>query len=385
MKKSFYFGVGLIVVLILLLLSYGVYLNVRSESIISQRMEERRLPLRGAKAQVRDIFPVFKLDIINLYSKNLVDVTALIDGKVNNFFVEQNSLVKTGDSVVELINEDVPLQLRQAESDILQARANLTRAENTFNRYSELVSMDAISRQKFDEAKADFQSAQAMLASSIAKRDQLAIRKNRQIITSPISGEILRLYKQIGSYVTAGTPIALVGNFDTLFFDISLFSDVDEKLELGQIVHLSFSNYETFSKAYGANYSAGNKGGNQIFNATLIDISPPFSQPAVIRKLIWEIDNSVALLEPGMYDNAQIQFTSSRRCLTVPKNALFDDNDTYIFVAENGLLHLKKIVTGFSDDNFIQIISGINEGDIVITSSTQGLSEGMPVDVSIDD
>lgn len=384
MKKNFYIGVGLIVLLILSLLAYGVYLNQRSESNIAKRMAENRLPLRGAKVQMRNIFPKFKLEILNLYSNNMVDITALLDGKVNSFFVGQNNFVQEGQPVVELVNDEVPLQMKQAESDIIQARANLTRAENTFKRYSELLTMDAISKQKFDEAQADFESSQAILESAIAKRDQLIIRQDRQIVTASISGEILRIYKPVGSYVTAGTPIALIGNFDTLYFDTNLFSDVNEKIDIGQIVEVHFADDENFNKAYGAHYAAGNLGDKQIFTAKLIEISPPFSQPAALRKLTWQIDNSVGLLEPGFYDGAHINFTSPRHCLTIPEDITVDDRDNYVFIAEDGILKLRKIVTGFSDGDFIQVISGLNEGDIVITSSNSGLSEGLSVDVTVD-
>lgn len=384
MKKNFYIGVGLIVFLILSLLAYGVYLNQRSESNIAKRMAENRLPLRGAKVQMRNIFPKFKLEILNLYSNNMVDITALLDGKVNSFFVGQNNFVQEGQPVVELVNDEVPLQMKQAESDIIQARANLTRAENTFKRYSELLTMDAISKQKFDEAQADFESSQAILESAIAKRDQLTIRQDRQIVTASISGEILRIYKPVGSYVTAGTPIALIGNFDTLYFDTNLFSDVNEKIDIGQIVEVHFADDEKFNKAYGAHYAAGNLGDKQIFTAKLIEISPPFSQPAALRKLTWKIDNSVGLLEPGFYDGAHINFTSPRHCLTIPEDITVDDRDNYVFIAEDGILKLRKIVTGFSDGDFIQVISGLNEGDIVITSSNSGLSEGLSVDVTVD-
>ena len=384
MKKSFYFGVGLIVVVIFALLSYGVYLNQRSENNITQRMEERRLPLNGARVQTRNIFPMFTLEILNLYSNEMVDVTALIDGKINRFFVSQNSLVNIGDSIVELFNEDIPLQIKQAESDILQAQANLKRAESTFKRYSELVAIDAISRQKFDESEADYKSALARLESSIAKRAQLDIRQDRRFVTAPINGEILRLYKQIGAYVTAGTPIALIGNFDTLFFETDLFSDVEEKFEVGQNVEIHFSEDESFSKAYGANYSAGNAGNKQIFKATLIEISPPFSQPATLRKLIWKIDNSVGLLEPGIYNNAQIHFTKPRPCLTIPENATVDDKDNFVFVVNDGVLKLQKIVTGLTDGKYMQVVSGLNEGDIVVTSYTEGLTEGLSVEVSVE-
>ena len=391
MKKSFYIGVILIVGLIFALLAYGVYLNQRSENNIIQRMAERRLPLHGAKVQKRNIYPVLELDLINFYSNELVDVTALIDGKINQVFVQQNSNVQAGEPIVELFNEDVPLQIKQADSDILRAQAELTRAENTYKRYNELVSIDAISKQKFDEAKADYQSAQALLDNSKAKRKQLELRNDRQIITASIDGEILRLYKNIGAYVTAGTPIALIGNFDTLFFETQIDTDFTTNLEVGQtsvietINKEKYSNVEMFSKTYGAHYAAGNLGSNQIFTLTLVDISPPNSQPATIRTLTWKLDNSSGLLEPGFYYDIKIRSTVSRSCLSIPAGSTIDNKDNYVFVVDNGTLKLKKIDTGLSDDKFLQVISGLNEGDIVITSNTAGLTEGLPVEVTVDE
>ena len=373
----------MVVILIVSLLSYGIYLNEKSESQIALRMSERRLPLHGAKVTARNIYPVIKMDFINFYSNEMVDVTALIDGKINNFFVERNTFVHAGDSVAEIFNEEIPLKIKQADSDILEAEAALTRAQNTFNRYAQLVEMDAISKQKFDEAKADFESAKARLENYRAKRAQISITQTRQVITAPINGEILKFYKQFGAYVTAGTPVVLIGNFEMLHFDTNIVNDIS-RLEIGQSVEISFTD-EKFSKSYGSKYSVGNKGSKQIFNAKLIDISPPMTQPAEIRKLTWELDNTVGLLEPGFYENAEIHSPLAKKCLTIPRNATFDTKNNFVYVVEDGTLKLREIVSGVNDKNFLEVIDGLNEGDIVITSSPEGLSEGLQVEVTLDE
>ena len=356
-------------------------MNLESESQIAVRMNERRLPLHGAKVTTRNIYPVVEMDFINFYSNEMVDVTALIDGRINKFFAERNNFVRAGDSIAEIFNEEIPLQLNQADSDILEAEATLTHAQNTYNRYAQLIGMDAISQQNFDEAKARLESAQARLENYRAKRAQLAIRQTRQVITAPINGEILRFYKQIGTYINAGTPVALIGNFDVLRFDMDFFND-SGLLKIGHLVEVSF-NDESFSKSYGSKYSAGNKS-NQTFKAKLIDISPPITQPAEIRKLTWEIDNKVGLLEPGFYEDAEIRSTLAKKCLTIPRNAIFDNKNNLVYVVEDGILKLREIILGVSDKNFIEVISGLNEGDIVITSSAEGLSEGLKVEVTLD-
>ena len=64
---------------------------------------------------------------------------------------------------------------------------------------------------------------------------------------------------------------------------------------------------------------------------------------------------------------------------------MIDDQNSSVFVFEEGVLKRRKIVAGANDGSYIEIVSGLNPGDIVITSETSGLSEGMAVDVNLDE
>ena len=71
--------------------------------------------------------------------------------------------------------------------------------------------------------------------------------------------------------------------------------------------------------------------------------------------------------------------------MTIPLEAMIDNTKSTVFtVLDNGTLKIKKVVTGANDGKFVEIISGLNENEIVITSDTNGLSEGMKADVTIE-
>ena len=91
MKHS-YFIVALVIVLMLSfgLIYYGAYLNDQGEVQIAKRMEERTLPLVGAKVSTRSINPRIVLDSINLYSNEMTDAVALIDGRITQVLVDKN-------------------------------------------------------------------------------------------------------------------------------------------------------------------------------------------------------------------------------------------------------------------------------------------------------
>ena len=89
MKNYFYAGIGLIVFIIVALLSYGIYLNQRGENRITERLENNIIPLVGAKARMREISPVYSMNVINLYSESLTDVMAATNGRITQEFVEK--------------------------------------------------------------------------------------------------------------------------------------------------------------------------------------------------------------------------------------------------------------------------------------------------------
>ena len=213
MKKSYIVGLVLIVMFAGAMIAYGAWLNKTGENQIARRMESRTIPLQGAKAQVREIYPKLTLETVNLYSEEMADAVALIDGRIEQIFVSKNSSVQRGQIIFTLVNDEIPLKIEQAESSIAKAEAQLANAKNNFARYTRLRDRDATSAEKYDEAEANYRASEAALREAQTVKEQLLVQSARQDVTAPIDGEVLILYRQQGAYVQAGTPLALVGNF----------------------------------------------------------------------------------------------------------------------------------------------------------------------------
>lgn len=384
MKKYFYIGLVIILLLSISIIFYGAYLNSRGENIIANRMDNRHIALKGQVATTRNIQPVLNMDTIKLYSDKMADAVALIDGTITNAYVKRNSTVQAGDLMFSLVNEEIPLKISQADSDISKANVELKRAKNTYERYNQLMSMNATSAEKLDEVEAAYNAAIANVENLRMQKEQLLIQQSRQNILAPIDGEVLLLYRQSGSYVTMGTPIALIGDFSKLYFsqtindaDISRFSINDE-------IELIFQEND-LQKAYDTDYAVGNLGNQQRFIARILDITPNLNEPASMRKILFEIDNSVHILEPQSYRNVTLQIKQNFTCLTVPLTAMLNQEQNSVFVLnEDNTIQRREVVTGVNDGKYIEIISGLSEGDIVITSDTNGLKDGTKVDITMD-
>lgn len=393
MKNYFYLGMAMVIALIVVLLGYGAYINQRGENEIVQRMETLRLPLTGTVAKEREIKPMVELELVNLYSDDMTDIIAQENGRVTQVFVENHGNVTAGQPIMQLMDEDISLKLKQAESDILAAEAQLLKARNSYNRCSQLIELHAISAEKYDEAEADYKAAKARLANAETQREQLLVRQSRQLVSSSIAGEVLRLYKSEGAYVTAGTPVALVGDFSKLYFTAPVVNEQAQRMEIGRPIDVTIAGStatvlggEALPKSYGANYSAGNQGNGQVFSATIIKITPNLNEPAAVRQIVWQLDNQVGLLEPGAYRKMRLQSHILRRCLTVPVAAFVDEyRDRVAVVEADGRLGFREVETGITDGNYIEILSGLESGDVVITADTGGLAAGTEVEISLEE
>lgn len=383
MQRLYMVGLVLILLMAIAMVSYGAYLNKSGENQITERMESRTIPLQGATVKFREIHPGLVLETVNLYSEDMADAVALIDGRVEQIFVDKSSQVRRGDVLFTLVNEEIPLKIRQADSNIAKAEAQLAQAKNNFARYTRLKEKNATSLEKYDEAEAAYSSAVANLDAAQAAKAQLLVQSSRQDVTAPIDGEVLILYKQTGAYVQAGTPIALVGNFERLYFSLTLEDKAARRLSLGAQAELSFSG-RILRKAYDTEYASGNRGGEQIFPVRLREIMPSLDEPAGLRKVVWEVDNRVGLLEQQAYSGALLRSSRSQRLLTIPLSSLIDSNRSEVFVVTAAnTLERRNITTGADDGTYIEVVSGLREGETVVTSAAGGLENGMKVTVTI--
>lgn len=412
MKRWFLFGLGAMLVLILGLLFYGTYLNHRSEAQIVERMSEQKISLRGAKVQMRSMKPQLVLDTINLYSEKMADAVALIDGRITTVNVQKNQHVVKGQTLFTLTNDSHPIRIRQAEIDIIQndnelvkndnelvkAESSLAHAKSEYNRYSNLLAENAVSVEKFEETEALYKEAQVNLKNVHVQREQLLAQKDYYLaqkeqlllensyahVAAPIEGEVLILYRPQGSYVTAGTAMALIGDFKNLYFSMTVEDTATKNLKVGGMAELSF-HHADLSKIYDTEYEPGNTGRRHPFTAKIIDITPATNEPASIRKVIWEVDNSAGVLEPQTYSSARLQSFNPISCLTIPTRALAGAAlDSVFVVDEEGVIHSRKISTGFSDENYIEVTGGLKAEEVVIVSGTDDLKEGLKVDVIIE-
>lgn len=381
--KYFMTGLGFIFFLVVGLISYGAYLNHRSENQISERLEKQRVPLSGEIAKYREIKPIFQLETIRLTSNELTDAMALVGGRITNVLVQKNDHVRAGQVIAVIFAPELETRIKQADSAILKAEAELSEARNNFGRYERLKAKDATSLSQYDHAQTSYLAAQSALSAAVSKKEELLVQVAEQEVRAPVDGEVIIVYRPKGAYVTQGTSLALIGDFKKLRFAMPIDGAMANNLREGNEVGLIFDR-ESFDKVYDTKYASGNLGKKEEFTAVVKEINPDLSKPAAIRRVEYEVDNSAGLLEQKTYTDIRLVSKVAHRCLTVPLTAMTDSSCTSVFVfKEDETLELREVETGLRDGQYIEILSGLNEGEVVVTSVIKGLTNGTKATLSI--
>lgn len=390
MKKYYLVAMAMIIVLVISLIGYGIFINYEGERVISDRMSKQAVTVQTAKASYRELHPSFDVENAQMQSSNATDVIAKVDGVITSNTLHKNQQVKKGETVAVLTNEEIPLRIIQAESALKRAEAAELQYRNSFDRYSRLVKLNAVAMEKYDEAQANYVAAQAQVVDAKASLDQALLSQSRLHVVSNLDGVVMVIYKDEGSFVTAGTPICLVGDFSRLWFSLnmedpevrSLLGDAKEKA----ILELSFRRWD-MGKAFDTEYGAGNKGNRSTFDTEIQGIYPSLDKPADIRRVVFYVNNPTSVLEAKSYDNLLLTNKAQRRVMCVPYGALFDDSndDSTVYnlyvVNEENKLEQRTVKVGSIGDNYAEILDGVKEGETVVISGWETLEDGQRVEV----
>ena len=288
-----------------------------------------------------------------LEAERWVDVRARRPGQVVRILKEEGDPVKVGDVIAELDSDDARLQVRQMEVAHLEAKRNFARVEKIFK--SNLVSEE------------QFETAKTGLDRSGAQLEQAQLNLSYTRITSPIGGIVTLRSVEIGNVVASNQVVFSVADFDPLLARIRVPEKEIGKIAVGQEARISV---ET--------------GDEQKFSGRVKMISPVVDPESGTIKVTVEIPGNQQFLRPGMFASVYIITETRNDALVIPKKALvLEGEGNQVFVFERGESGGKatrtRIDIGFTDSDRLEVLSGLNEGDQVITVGQDGLRPGSDV------
>lgn len=317
-------------------------------------------------------------------------VSSKIMGYVQHVSFQIGDRVRTGQLLITLDSRDLDVNSRreeagraevqsaipEADNAVAAAKANLDLAQATYGRMEDLAEKKSISNQEFDEASARRKSAQANLEMARARRAQLDSRMARteqdvqaagimrgySKIVAPFSGVVTARSVEPGNLAMPGAPLLVVEQDGVYRLEASVEESKIPHLRIGQTVEVTVDAI------------------NRNASARISEIVP-YVDPAS-RTYTVKVDlPSIEQLRSGLFGRAAFSI-GTRNALLIPASALIQRGQLQsVFVVEDGVAHTRLVTMGAGIKDGIEILSGLNPGDVVVAPVPTDLHDGSAVEV----
>jgi membrane fusion protein (multidrug efflux system) len=306
-----------------------------------------------------------------LISSHGVDVTSQVAGIVTAVHAESGSDVELGTPLVQL---DIAVE----EADLASAKATLAEAEVAFRRQSDLITKNVTSEANLDTARAKRDTAQA----AVNKIEAVIAQKT---IKAPVSGRLGIRKVETGQYVSAGMTLVTLQQLDPIRADFPMPEQAIGKLSVGQQIEVAVDAYP-----------------GRIFKGTIESLDARVAQDTRTLLVRGSLPNPQRRLLPGMFANITVLVGNARPVVTVPRTAITyslygdslyvvkpaepKDGDRQAAAAPPGgdrkLVAERRFVrTGQARDDRVAILSGVSDGDEVVTTGQLKLNPGTVIRV----
>lgn len=295
---------------------------------------------------------------------------ARVSGYVATRNVDIGSHVKTGDVLATIDAPDLDQQLSQAESDLVNAKANAALAKVTNERYQALLPSNYVTHQAADEKKADLDAKNALVKSEQANVDRLKALTEYKRIVAPFDGIVTVRNTDVGNLINTGSATGsemfVVADVHKLRLYVNVPQAYVPMIPTGTVGILTVP--ERPGKTYEAKVEA---------SSGAVDAASGTTRMQLI------VDNAVGELMPGAYANVRLKVGSKHNVLVVPSSAIIFDKAglRVATVGTDDKVNLKSITIGRDRGATVEIASGLAPEDRVIESPPDGIDDGDKVNV----
>ncbi len=293
------------------------------------------------------------IDLVgNISAFNDVAIVSEAQGKVTKILANVGDY-KTAGSVLFQIDDELTSAALKA------AKVNLEKSKKDYERFQKLYIEKSATDSQLEGAKLAYQNA----------NDQFVIAQkqdNDTRVSTPISGIVASRNVDFGTYVFSKTIVADVVDISKLKININVDEHDVFNLKVGDKVQITTDIYP-----------------GVVFQGIIKTIS---SKGDAAHTYPVEVDlpnSNVNPLKAGMFARVEFSSHSNDNSLVIPRLALVGSvKQAQVYIVEKGLAKLKNIVIGKTFNDYLEVISGLNEGDIVVVNGQNNLQDGNKVSIA---
>ena len=279
------------------------------------------------------------------------EVVAKVTGVVKQIFKEEGQMVRPGQVLAKLEDEQLILEVNQAKS-------SLDKLINEHERNESLYKNKILSQEAFEKTKFEYHSQKATF-------DLARLKLNYTEIKAPIRGVISLRYIKLGNMVNLNQPVFRITDFDPLL----------------AVLHIPEKEMSKMKTGFPATLSADALTGKE-FAGKILRISPVVNAATGTFKVTVEVSDKTRSLKPGMFARVHIIYDTHANTLLVPKNAVItEDEEEAVFVVDGDKVIKQLVQIGYTNTSHVEILSGLNEGDTIVITGLGSLKDGSKISI----
>jgi RND family efflux transporter MFP subunit len=298
-----------------------------------------------------------------------ITITPDVGGKIAQIYVDEGDRVSKGQVLAELDTEAIRLQLEQAEAAFAVAEASYKDALRNKERMDRLIKENAVSEQQYEKVKLAFESADAQLKQAQAALNLARHALDVSIMRAPFSGVIASKNSNVGDVINP-----MMGSFSPVSGVLTLvdFSRVKITMGVSQNDILRIKKGQVAIAKVPAYPDREFKGTVSLVNLAADPLAKKFN----IEMLV---DNPDLVLRPGTFGEIILEVSTHENSLVLPQKAIVENK--YVFLAQGNKAEKREVTVGLQDTDLVEIISGVQEGDLVIIEGNFGLENGAEIKI----
>ncbi len=355
--------IGLMILLPLTLLACGGSENDSSGQKDST-VTARTISVRITNVETREVLVELQ-SVGRLVSRNTPSLAAEIDARVVEVLVEEGDAVKADQALVLLDTTKTELARREAVADIKRLKVSIANEQRRVDRYRDLKTRDMMPQERLDDAEAQLAVNQASLQAAEARLAIAEDRLERARLLSPFDGVVETRHVSVGDFATVGKPLITITDTRSLRARLPFPETVGDQLKEG---------LEVFIESPVAP--------GRVVQARIDQIRPEVG--SMNRALIVIAD----VINPGFWRpeatiDARVIIEKRADAVVVPGISVVSrPAGKVVYLYDSGQVRQRVVETGEILDGWVEIRSGLNVGDTVVTEGAHYLTDGAAVRVS---
>ena len=340
--------------LLLLLLIAAYQLGCSNAESKSPEEEETEVvpsvPVEAASVTRGDISAYFT-GTASLEAEEEANVATKTSGVVTKIYVEEGDFVREGQALAKLDGERLALELARTE-------VSLNKLKREYERNEDLYEKQLISVEEYERVKSEYDTQQAAYNLAKLELDYTTVR-------APISGIISQRFIKVGNTLQTNEPTFMISDFDPLLAVMYVPERELGKLSVNQPAYLSVDALQ-----------------GTAFNGKIKRISPIVDASTGTFKVTIEVMDESRQLKPGMFGRVQVIFDTHQEAMLVPKEAIIEEDDEIsVYVVQDSIAVRTLVEKGYDDEQYVEILSGIDVGAQIITAGQGSLRDSSKVEV----